>query len=178
ARRLCFMDAYRRISGGIASHRKRGSCSLPETAEREQHGSLHFNGSARSLLHHADQGRAAVHIDVDVSPVGAVGFDLGLGAVGVNQVQVIAFDGVPGHHDIGGHIGHSGHAAGQAGHGHDPLAVVQLALVDAQLAEVGGGIVHFAQTVFAVDVAALAADDVIFDIPVGAAEAGHDLGVV
>src|SRR5699024_12618526 len=103
------------------------------------------------------------------------GFDRGVGAVGIDRVQVIALDGVPGHHDIGGHIGHSGHAAGQAGHGHDPLAVVQLALVDAQLAEVAHRIVHFAQAVFAVDVAALAADDVIFDIPVGAAEAGHNL---
>src|SRR5699024_11526984 len=168
------MDAYRRISGGIASHRKRGSCSLPETAEREQHGSLHFNGSARSLLHHADQGRAAVHIDVDVSPVGAVGFDLGLGAVGVNQVQVIAFDGVPGYHDIGGHAAHGVHAAGQAGHGHDPLAIVQFALVDAQLAEVAHRIIHFAQAAFAVDVAALAADDVVLDVAVGAAEPGHD----
>src|SRR5699024_4708184 len=132
-----------------------------------------------SLLHHPDDGGAVLHVHIDAGPVlAAVGLDLGLGAVAVDEVQVIPGDVLPGEHDAGRDPLHGRDAAADAGDGHHLHPVVQGAHVDIGVTEVGGGVVQLGQTALPVHISALGADHIVLGLAVGAGEPHRHLGVV
>ena len=124
-----------------------------------------------------DEGRAVLHIDPDDRTAGiaaARDVQLGLGAIGADEIEVIALDRVVGDPDVGGGAGHRAVPV-DAGHRHDALAVVQRAGVDAGSVEVGAGAGQLSQGRTAVDLAALGADGIEAGGAVCIFEAGEDL---